>query len=73
MAISLLLGLLVRSVLVQLAQLYATTKFRKLPGPKTNCLFGNTLQLSSQPDGNDIYYFIVCTSMLRFYLKVTSL
>ena len=52
-AISSLLGLVVLKVIVQLAQLYATTKFRNLPGPKTNWLFGNILQLSPQPDGND--------------------
>ena len=52
-AISLLLGLVVLKVIVQLAQLYAATKFRNLPGPKTTWLFGNILQLSPQPDGND--------------------
>ncbi|XP_074607201.1 cytochrome P450 4V2-like isoform X1 [Acropora palmata] len=49
-AISLLLGLVVLKVIVQLAQLYAATKFRNLPGPKTTWLFGNILQLSPQPD-----------------------
>ena len=52
-AIFLLLGLVVLGVKVQLAQLYAAAKLRNLPGPKPNWLFGNALQLSPQPDGND--------------------
>ena len=52
-AISLLLALIVLGFMGQLAQLYAAANLRSLPGPRPNWLFGNALQRSPEPDGND--------------------
>ena len=50
-AVSLLLAAVVLISLVLLGRHHSADPVRKMPGPKTNLLFGNVLQLPRLPNG----------------------